>query len=110
MLALLVAAAALAAGASPRTGAASRCSASKLPAARAVSDLPKEIEERVQHMLPRNLMHDLRTPLGHILGYSELLIEQMKDGGNEEFIPYLEKIRKAGRELAEMLTDNFQTK
>ena len=44
-----------------------------------MSELPKPIEERVQHMLPRNLLHDLRTPLGHILGYSELLIEEMQD-------------------------------
>ena len=45
------------------------------------ADLPEEIVERVQHMLPRDLLHDLRTPLGHILGYSELLIEQMKEAG-----------------------------
>jgi signal transduction histidine kinase len=73
-------------------------------------DLPAEIEKRVQHMLPRDLLHDLRTPLGHILGYSELLIEQMKDAGHEEYIAYMEKIRKAGRELVEMMTDNFQSK
>ena len=74
-----------------------------------MTDLPPAIEARVQHMLPRDLLHDLRTPLGHILGYSELLIEQMKDAGHEEYIPYLEKIRKAGRELAEMMTDNFRS-
>ena len=73
-----------------------------------MSELPREIEQRVQHMLPRDLLHDLRTPLGHILGYSELLIEQMKESGHEEFIPYLEKIRKAGLELVGMMKDNFQ--
>lgn len=75
-----------------------------------MSDLPKPIEERIQHMLPRNLLHDLRTPLGHILGYSELLIEQLQESGHEEFIPHVEKIRKAGRELVAMMTDNFQAK
>ena len=73
-----------------------------------MTDLPPAIEERVQHMLPPNLLHDLRTPLGHILGYSELLIEQMQSAGHEEFIPYLEKIRKAGNQLLLMMTDNFQ--
>jgi signal transduction histidine kinase len=73
-----------------------------------MSDLPQSIEERVQHMLPAGLLHDLRTPLGHILGYSELLIEQMNESGHEEFIPYLEKIRTAGHELLGMMTDNFQ--
>jgi sigma-B regulation protein RsbU (phosphoserine phosphatase) len=74
-----------------------------------MSDLPKAIEERVQHMLPSDLLHDLRTPLGHILGYSELLIEQMQDAGHKEFIPYLEKIRTAGHQLLDMMKDNFQS-
>jgi signal transduction histidine kinase len=72
--------------------------------------LPPEIEQRVHHMLPRDLLHDLRTPLGHILGYSELLIEQMQAAGQEEYVAYAEKIRKAGRELVEMMQDNFQSK
>jgi K+-sensing histidine kinase KdpD len=75
-----------------------------------MTELPKPIEERVQHMLPRTLLHDLRTPLGHILGYSELLIEEMEASGHPEFIPHLEKIRKAGRELVLMMTENFQAK
>ncbi len=75
-----------------------------------MSDLPKSIEDTVQHMLPRDLLHDLRTPLGHILGYSELLIEQMQATGHEEFIPYLEKIRTAGHQLLELMKDNFQSK
>jgi len=73
-----------------------------------MTELPKSIEEKVHHMLPSNLLHDLRTPLGHILGYSELLIEQMQSTGNDEFIPQLEKIRKAGQQLLVLLTDNFQ--
>ena len=73
-----------------------------------MTELPKAIEERIHHMLPRDLLHDLRTPLGHILGYSELMIEQMRDRGDEEFIPYLEKIRGAGQKLLEMMVDNFQ--
>ncbi|MDQ3242912.1 MAG: hypothetical protein M3Q09_04230 [Gemmatimonadota bacterium] len=55
-------------------------------------------------------MHDLRTPLGHILGYSELLIEQMRAEGHEEFIPHLEKIRAAGHQLLELMKDNFQSR
>jgi signal transduction histidine kinase len=73
-------------------------------------EIPEEIEQRVQHLLPRDLLHDLRTPLGHILGYSELLIEQMTEAGHDEYVVYVEKIRKAGRELAEMMKDNFSSK
>jgi signal transduction histidine kinase len=74
-----------------------------------MSELPSHIEEAIQHRLPPNLLHDLRTPLGHILGYSELLIEQMRDEGHEEFIPYLEKISRAGHQLLDLMTDNFQS-
>lgn len=72
-----------------------------------MTDLPKSIDDAVQHMLPRDLLHDLRTPLGHILGYSELLIEQMREAGHEEFIPFLEKIRAAGNDLLVLMKDNF---
>ena len=74
-----------------------------------MSDLPAHIEAAIQHKLPPNLLHDMRTPLGHILGYSELLIEQMRDQGHEEFIPYLEKICKAGHQLLDTMTDNFES-
>lgn len=72
-----------------------------------MTDLPEPREGAVQHLLPPALLHDLRTPLGHILGYSELLIEQMKQSGNEEFIPFAEKIHTAGNQLLELLKDNF---
>jgi signal transduction histidine kinase len=74
-----------------------------------VTNLPEPREEAAQHILPSDLLHDLRTPLGHILGYSELLIEQMKQSGNEEFIPFAEKIRTAGNRLLEIMNDNFTT-
>ena len=63
----------------------------------------------VQLGIPRQLLHDLRTPLSPILGYSELLIEQMREKGHEEFIPFLEKICAAGHQLNELLTNNFES-
>ena len=41
------------------------------------------------------LYHDLRTPANHIIGYSDLLIEQAEDSGKREPIPDLTKIRGA---------------
>jgi signal transduction histidine kinase len=65
------------------------------------------LQEQVHHVVPAALLHDLRTPLSQILGYSELLIEQMSDKGEKEFIPHLEKIRAAGNQMLEMLEENF---
>jgi PAS domain S-box-containing protein len=46
-----------------------------------------------------NMSHELRTPLNAIIGYSEMLHEDAQDSGHEEFIPDLEKITSAGRQL-----------
>ena len=37
--------------------------------------------EAARHALPPRLIHDLRTPLNQIIGYSEMLIEQAQEQG-----------------------------
>ena len=46
-----------------------------------------------------NMSHELRTPLNAIIGYSEMLAEEARDSGNDEYVPDLEKIRRAGSHL-----------
>jgi phosphoserine phosphatase RsbU/P len=48
------------------------------------------------------LRHDLRTPINHILGYSELLGEDLADQGFKE-IGDLEKIQIAARQLLSLI-------
>jgi sigma-B regulation protein RsbU (phosphoserine phosphatase) len=43
------------------------------------------------------LCHELRTPVNHIVGYSELLEEQAEDRGLSRLVPDLRKIGEAGR-------------
>jgi adenylate cyclase len=43
------------------------------------------------------LRHDLRTPLHQIIGYAELLTDEVKDGGHDGYASDLEKIRVAAR-------------
>jgi sigma-B regulation protein RsbU (phosphoserine phosphatase) len=42
-----------------------------------------------------NLYHELRTPVNHIIGYSDLLIEQADEMGTQVAVPDLLKIRDA---------------
>jgi signal transduction histidine kinase/CheY-like chemotaxis protein len=52
-----------------------------------------------------NMSHELRTPLNAIIGYSEMLLEEAAELGQEELRPDLEKIRGAGRHLLGLIND-----
>jgi PAS domain S-box-containing protein len=52
-----------------------------------------------------NMSHELRTPMNAILGYSEMLMEEAEDLKQEEFIPDLKKINKAGTHLLALIND-----
>ena len=52
-----------------------------------------------------NMSHELRTPMNAILGYSEMLIEDAEDGGQDDFIPDLKKINQAGNHLLALIND-----
>ncbi len=45
------------------------------------------------------LRHDLKTPVNHIIGYSEMLLEDAEECGNESSASDLKKIRFAAQEL-----------
>jgi CheY-like chemotaxis protein len=51
------------------------------------------------------IRHDLRTPVGHIMGYSEMIEEDLEDESWPEFTEDLKKIRSSGEKLLELITD-----
>ncbi len=54
-----------------------------------------------------NVRHELRTPINHIIGYSEMLQEEAEDEGGEDFVPGLERIQAAGKQLLELVNNSF---
>ncbi|HEX8830301.1 MAG TPA: histidine kinase dimerization/phospho-acceptor domain-containing protein [Longimicrobium sp.] len=60
-----------------------------------------------RHALPPALLHDLRTPLGQIIGYAELLAERAEEAGDERFGPDLQKISAAGYRMLALLEGAF---
>lgn len=52
-----------------------------------------------------NMSHELRTPLNAIIGYSELLVEEAEDAGDEALIPDLQKIHGAGKHLLGLINE-----
>lgn len=52
-----------------------------------------------------SIHYELRTPLNIIFGYSEMLLEDAKDLGREDFVSDLRKIHKAGKHLLDLIKD-----
>jgi signal transduction histidine kinase len=50
-----------------------------------------------------NMSHELRTPLTAIIGYAEILIEDVKTGQMDKALPRLESIVASGLHLLEMI-------
>ncbi len=79
---------------------------------RSVSELERALRERTAQVelleeelkaLGYSVAHDLRAPLNHILGFTELLRGAVPSEGGEEIRHRAEVILEAGRELGERL-------
>jgi adenylate cyclase len=57
----------------------------------------------------RKLQHDLRTPLGQILGYGEMLEEELGDRGLTALLPDLRHIRTAATTLLGLVDGVFRS-
>jgi DNA-binding response OmpR family regulator len=57
---------------------------------------------RFAHRLSE-LRHDLRNSAGHVLGYSEMLKEDLDDGDQGEFAEDLDRIHSSGERLLELV-------
>ncbi|HEV8714372.1 MAG TPA: response regulator [Candidatus Binatia bacterium] len=64
-----------------------------------------EVANRAKSQFLANMSHELRTPLNAVILYSELLQEEAEELGAKEFIPDLEKIHTAGRQLLALIND-----
>ena len=58
-----------------------------------------EAASRTKSAFLANMSHELRTPLNAIIGYSEILVEDATDSGDEATVGDLQKIQGAGQHL-----------
>ncbi len=57
----------------------------------------------------RRLQHEVRTPISQIIGYAELLEEELVDIGATELVADLHKIRSAAGRLLDLVDGKLQT-
>ncbi len=72
-----------------------------------MADIP--VSKTIDIRVSSSLRHNLRTPLNQIIGYSEILEEEAVNSGREDFIPDLQRINQAAREMVIRLDAMFAT-
>jgi len=68
-----------------------------------VSARPSPQSDGLMTGLPSQLLHDLRSPLNQIIGYSEMLSEEVDGERRDDFM----KIRAAGHRMLAVIEENF---
>ena len=51
------------------------------------------------------MRHTLRTPLNHIIGYSEMLLEEAAESGRKELEPGLHRVHEDARKLLGLINN-----
>ena len=60
---------------------------------------------RTKSQFLANMSHELRTPLNAIIGITELLEEDARDDGQDDYFEPLERISRAGRHLLHLIDE-----
>jgi len=64
-----------------------------------------EAANRAKSTFLANMGHELRTPLNHIIGYSEIIQEDMEANGQTDLLADQEKIRASAQSLLVIVSD-----
>ena len=64
-----------------------------------------EAANRAKSQFIANMSHELRTPLSAVIGYSEMLAEELEDLGQSALLPDLRKIEANARHLLSLIND-----
>jgi len=54
-----------------------------------------------------NLRHDLRNPIGHVLGYGEMVLDDLRDLERPDLVADVEKIHAAGKRLLALVDERL---
>ncbi len=80
---------------------------------RTIANATEDLQTRVDRLANGNpdnwsaskMRHDLRTPLNHIIGYGEILLQEAEDVGAQSILRDLSRIVRGGKEVLADLDD-----
>lgn len=72
-----------------------------------IRSAPAPVLDLARTNLPAQVLHDLRSPLTQIIGYSEMLAEESTDNPREDFVADLGRIRDAGHKMLALIESRF---
>jgi len=61
--------------------------------------------EKARAQFIANMSHELRTPMNAIIGYSEMLIEELHDLGHHDLTDDIRRVERSGRHLLRLIND-----
>jgi signal transduction histidine kinase len=78
----------------------------QLAKAEAISKAQTAHVDKLRHLIARSLPHEFRTPLTTILGFSDLMVRDAQEDGNDELLVRASQIFSAGKRL-HRLVENY---
>ena len=64
-----------------------------------------EAASRAKSAFLASMSHEIRTPLNAVIGYSEMMLEELEEAGDEELASDAKRIRNAGKHLLALIND-----
>ncbi|MBT7443714.1 MAG: hybrid sensor histidine kinase/response regulator, partial [Methylococcales bacterium] len=61
--------------------------------------------KRTKSAFLANMSHELRTPLNAVIGYADILMEEMEEGGSAEWLNSMGKVSRSSHHLLLMIND-----
>src|SRR6266478_10125806 len=61
------------------------------------------------HMRVLKTRHDLHNSIGHILGFSEMLLEEVQEQGHDHMRPELERLLQSAKQIIGQINEDLHT-
>lgn len=86
-----------------------RAAIDALESANKAQEMREEIAKayKIKSDFLATISHEVRTPLNHIIGYSDLMIEELPESDIADYLPDLNKIESAAKHLLKLFEDIF---